>query len=245
MDRPSIRLNDQRPRMFALIPAALVVGLGTAPSTAAPEAVDGAAVRAVEQFLARPRVAHDYTAARRLEASGSGRRAWLDAHTDYSLAAGFRYEVTAEGGSGYIRSRVLLSLLDEEQRLISQGDEHSVALTTDNYRFTAETMNEEGLAAVTLWPLRKDRALIAGRMFLTPAGELRRVEGRLARNPSFWVTRVDIVRAYRPINGVLMPVLLETRARLRLLGAAELRMTYRYSSIDAQPVIEQPPSSTW
>jgi hypothetical protein len=106
-------------------------------------------------------------------------------------------------------------------------------------------VNEDGLATVTVTPLRKDRALIAGRMFLTPAGELRRIEGRLARNPSFWVTRVDIVRSYRPINGVLMPVLLETKARLRLLGSAGLRMTYRYSTVDAQPVIEPPPSSTW
>jgi hypothetical protein len=206
---------------------------------------DPAAAWAVEQFLARPRVAHDYTATRRLEASGSGRAAWLDVRTDYSPAAGLRYEVTAEGGSGYIRSRVLISLLDEEQRLISQGDEHTVALTTDNYRFMAETVNEDGLATVTVTPLRKDRALIAGRMFLTPAGELRRIEGRLARNPSFWVTRVDIVRSYRPINGMLMPVLLETKARLRLLGSAGLRMTYRYSTVDEQPVIEPPPSSTW
>jgi hypothetical protein len=232
---------------LALVAAALVVVVQTARPTATSPVADPVAVWAVEQFLARPRVAHDYQATRRLEASGSGRRAWLDVSTDYSPAAGLRYQVTAEGGSGYIRSRVLLSLLDEEQRLISQGDEHTVALTADNYRFTAETLNEEGLATVTLWPLRKDRALIAGRMFLTTGGELRRVEGRLARNPSFWVTRVDIVRSYRPINGVLMPVLLETRARLRLLGAAELRMTYRYSSIDEVPVGEPSPTSpsTW
>ena len=242
MDRPSANAHPTTTLVF--LAAALVVGLRTAQPTAAPPVADPAAVWAVEQFLARPRVAHDYTAARRLEASGSGRRAWLDVRTDYSPAAGFRYEVSAEGGSGYIRSRVLLSLLEEEQRMISQGDEHTVALTTDNYRFTAETLNDEGLATVTLWPLRKDRALIAGRMFLTTAGELRRVEGRLARNPSFWVTRVDIVRSYRPINGVLMPVLLETRARLRLLGAAELRMAYRYSSIDEVPVVEPPPAST-
>jgi hypothetical protein len=232
---------------LTLVAAAFVVVFQTARSTAASPVADPVAVWAVEQFLSRPRVAHDYQATRRLEASGSGRRAWLDVRTDYSPAVGLRYQVTAEGGSGYIRSRVLVSLLEEEQRLISQGDEHTVALTPDNYRFTAETLNEEGLATVTLWPLRKDRALIAGRMFLTTGGELRRVEGRLARNPSFWVTRVDIVRSYRPINGVLMPVLLETRARLRLLGAAELRMTYRYSSIDEVPVVEPSPTSpsTW
>ncbi len=76
------------------------------------------------------------------------------------------------------------------------------------------------------------RALIAGRMFVTLDGDVRRVEGRLAKNPSFWVTRVDVERSYRRIEGVLMPVSLQTTAQLRFLGKSELHMTYRYSVID-------------
>ena len=93
-------------------------------------------------------------------------------------------------------------------------------------------------AVVAMQPLRKDRGLIAGRMFLTAEGELRRIEGRLARNPSFWTTRVQVVRSYRRINGVLMPVSLDTSAHLRLLGASTLRMTYRYSHVDHRPVVD-------
>jgi hypothetical protein len=73
-------------------------------------------------------------------------------------------------------------------------------------------------------------------MFLTVDGDLLRVEGRLAKNPSFWVTRVDVVRSYRRVNGVLMPVALETNAQLRLFGSSALRMTYRYSHIDDRVV---------
>jgi hypothetical protein len=90
---------------------------------------------------------------------------------------------------------------------------------------------------VSLRPRRKDRSLIDGRMFLTTVnGDLVRVEGRLARSPSFWLTRVNVVRSYRRIDGVVMPVSLETKARLRLLGSSSLRMTYRYSHIDERPV---------
>ncbi len=181
-----------------------------------------------------------YSASRWLEASGSGHRAWLDVRTDFSVASGMLYEVTAEGGSGYIRSRVLRSLLDEEQRLIAHGAESSVVLTTENYRFTPEGVNPQGLAVVAIQPLRKERALIAGRMFVTLDGDVRRVEGRLAKNPSFWVTRVDVVRSYRRIEGVLMPVSLQTTAQLRFLGKSELHMTYRYSVIDTRPVTKQP-----
>jgi hypothetical protein len=94
---------------------------------------------------------------------------------------------------------------------------------------------------VGMRPLRKDRGLIAGRMVMTVDGDLQRVEGRLAKNPSFWVTRVNVVRSYRRINGVLMPVSLDTTAQLRLMGASELRMTYRYSRVDERPVHDEEP----
>lgn len=205
------------------------------------EDVDPRSTFAIEQFLGRPAIAHQYHAWRRLEASGSGQRAWMDAETSFGVVTGFQYEVTGEGGSGFIRSRILRSLLDEEQRLVATGSGPRVALSTANYQFTPEGINEEGLVVVALKPLRKERALIVGRMFLTPlAGHLLRVEGRLAKNPSFWMSRVNVVRSYRPINGVSMPVLLETSAQLRLLGSSALRMTYHYSHVDEQPVSDEP-----
>jgi hypothetical protein len=208
---------------------------------AASGSLDPQAARAVELFLARPRVPHPYSAERRLEASGVGQHGWLEAHTGYSPISGLSYEVSAEGGSGYIRSRVLRSLLSEEQQLIARQAESTVALTTDNYEFKPEGITDEGLIAVELRPLRKDRALVAGRMFVTGDGALQRIEGRLAKTPSFWVTRVDVVRRYRPIRGVVMPVSLESTARLRLLGSSQLRMTYRYSMLDEQPIEDQEP----
>jgi hypothetical protein len=214
-------------------PGAVAILLLSSQSTAT---VDQQALTAMETFLARPAIAHQYIASRRLEASGSGRRAWLDVQTEFTHESGLRYEVTAEGGSGYIRGRILRSLLDEEQKVIARGGGARVALTTDNYEFAPEGVNEEGLAVVGMRPLRRDRSLIAGRMFLTVDGDLIRVEGRLARNPSFWVSRVNVVRSYQRINGALMPVALHTTAQLRLLGSSALEMTYQYSHIDDQPV---------
>jgi hypothetical protein len=198
--------------------------------------VDRRTVTAMENFLTWPTMAHQYSATRHLEASGSGHQGWLYAQTHFTVATGLLYDVTSEGGSGYIRARVLRSLLEEERKLIARGGSGSVAISRENYAFTAEGINEQGLAVVGLRPLRKDRSLIAGRMFLTVDGVLRRVEGRLAKNPSFWITRVNVVRTYRRINDVLMPVSLETTAQLRLLGPSTLRMTYRYSQVDERPV---------
>jgi hypothetical protein len=68
----------------------------------------------------------------------------------------------------------------------------------------------------------------------TTDGALVRLQGRLAKSPSFWVKNVDIVRTYERIDGVVVPVTLETKAQIRLLGEATLRMTYAYSEIDGR-----------
>ncbi len=205
-------------------------------------ASDSNAVVAMHRFLAQPTTEHAYRAFRRLEAGASGQRGWLDAETDFTPAAGLQYHVTAEGGSGYIRSRVLRGLLDEERQLIARGGSDGVALSTANYSFAPEDIHEDGLARVALQPRRKERPLIIGRLLIRPEnGELVRIEGRLAGNPSFWVKRVNIVRSYRRLNGVLVPVLLESTAQLRLLGQSTLRMTYRYSEIDNQVIAHDEP----
>ena len=190
---------------------------------------------AVQKFLSRPTTSPGYRALRRLEAAGSGRQGWLDARTEFSASDGLKYEVTAEGGSEYIRTRVLRAVLEEERRLIARGDS-AAALSLDNYTFTPDGTAEDGLARVRLEARRKEGSLVNGRMFIHPEdGELARVEGTLARNPSFWVTRVNIVRSYRRINGVLVPVLLEARAQLRMFGQSTLRMSYQYYEIDDRP----------
>jgi hypothetical protein len=222
--------------LLAIAAAGGVVGASTVRT---PVARNAAVSDALQAFLARPAVPHEYRASRRLEAAGVGQRGWLDVQTGFSHASGFFYEVISEGGSGYIRSRVLHSLLDEERRLIAQNATPQVALSPANYTFEPDTVDADGLAVVSITPRRKERALIDGRIFLTPGdGVLGRVEGRLARTPSFWVTRVNVVRTYERINGVLMPVSLQTTAQLRLFGSSSLRMTYHYSQLDDRPVVE-------
>ena len=77
-------------------------------------------------------------------------------------------------------------------------------------------------------------------MFLQPAdGRLVRLEGRLAKSPSFWAKNVDIVRRYQCIHGAVVPVELNSTAQLRFLGGATFRMTYAYSQINGQPVTQQ------
>ena len=177
-----------------------------------------------------------YQARRQLVAESGSRRGWLHAMTEYSPATGFSYQVMSEGGSGYIRSKVLRAVLDGEREAIARGEIARSSLGHTNYTFQPNGVDAEGLAQVLLSPRRNDRVLVSGTMFLQPDGVLVRLQGRLAKSPSFWVKNVDILRCYERIAGIVVPVSLDSKADVRFVGQATLRMTYSYSEIDGRRV---------
>jgi hypothetical protein len=185
----------------------------------------------IREFLSQNEQTHPYRATRRLEGENGGSRAWMEAVTEFSPATGFKYQITAEGGSSDVRSKMLRPLLDAERDVIARGE-----IARSNYQFQANGVDENGLANILLSPRREDVVLVAGTMFLRPDGELVRLQGRLAKNPSFWVKRIDIVRSYGRIDGVVLPIALESSAQLRLVGNASVRMTYSYTEINGRTV---------
>jgi hypothetical protein len=213
----------------------VLLAFGLAPHVRAtdPDLAD----RSIRQFLAQDDPQPAYRATRRLDAENGGRTGWLEAITEYSLERGFRYQVTGEGGSSSIRGRVLRAVLEAEGEAIERGEIARSSLDRRNYAFEPSGVDADGLANVRIMPRRKDHVLVAGTMFLQPdAGDLVRLQGRLAKSPSFWIKDVEIVRTYERIGGVVVPVALESKAELRLLGTGTLRMTYAYSEIDGRPV---------
>lgn len=215
---------------------ALIVGLSTASLGARP----APAVNALQRFLARgesPTVA--YRALRHLEASNPhfGVTGWMDVWTEFDEARGLRFEVVREGGSGYIRSRVLLKALEGEQKMWLDREPQRAALTEANYSFEDGALGPEGLHSVGIRPRRKDVLLVDGAIFLEPDdGELRRIEGRLSKAPSFWTRHVEIVRRYEKIAGVRVPVSIESVASVLVAGRSTFRMTYQYETINGQHV---------
>lgn len=219
---------------------AVVVIAATAwygPSLVGATSAATAADTAIEQFLERRSGPIPYKAFRRLEASNKGRAAWMEVTTGFSRTAGFEYQILDAGGSDYIRDKVLQPLLRGEQEMIARGEGARSAIVPSNYEFQPNGIDADGLANILLAPRRKDGVLVAGTLFVKPVdGELVKLQGRLAKNPSFWVKRVDIVRSYKNLNGAVLPVELESTAQLRMLGPATLRMTYDYSEVNGQPV---------
>jgi hypothetical protein len=219
--------------------AAALLALGVAwAGTSRVEATEpDAAEHSMRQFLAQGDTVRPYRATRHLEAQHGRRSGWLDAMTEYSPEAGFRYQITDEGGSSSIRADVLRAVLEGERDAVARGDTARASLVPTNYTFRANGIDVDGLANVLLSPRRKERMLVSGMLALNPAdGGLVRLQGRLARSPSFWLKSVDIVRSYRRFGSAVVPVALQSTAQVRFLGEGTMRMTYEYLEIDGHPV---------
>lgn len=191
----------------------------------------------VPRFLSRDEVSPmGYQAVRRLEARNERFNAdgWMDVCTEVVPERGFHYRVIAEGGSGLIRGRVLKQALESEREAWASGEIGRSTLGLANYEFEVAE-STDGLLKVALKPRRKSRMLVEGAMFLRPLdADLVRVEGTLAKGPSFWTPRVDVVRRYERIAGVRVPVALESVAHVRMVGRSSFRMSYRYLSVNGQ-----------
>jgi hypothetical protein len=177
-----------------------------------------------------------YRALRHLEARNDRfeKSAWMDVWTDAD-ASGFRYRIVAEDGSEYIRNRVFRASLETERKIWGSGAPDKAGFTHTNYTFEDRGAHSDGLASLAVKPRRKDLLLVDGVLFLRPDdGELMRLEGELAKSPSFWTRRVHIVRHYQRFLGFRMPVALETTAAVRIAGQSSFRMTYEYESINSQ-----------
>ena len=208
-------------------------------------ASDGASTAspALQAFLERgPQPPLTSTAYRRLEAAAPRlkKSAWLDARVVIDPARGLVYEVLAEEGSGFIRNRVLRAALETESRAVTRSPTLA-SITTDNYAITDAGPDHEGLVRLRIVPKRSDQLLVDGFVIVAPeTAEVVRIEGRMMKTPSFWITRVEVVRRYAVIDGFNVPIELSSRAQMRFLGASTFRMQYRYDSIAGTPVSAQP-----
>lgn len=178
-----------------------------------------------------------YRAFRRMHARSErfNQEGWLEAWTEFD-SRGFRYEVVSERGSDYVRNKVLRAVLKREQELISGGDSARSDFTPANYLFSEEE-TQDGVRYVTIKPKRKDVLLVDGRMVLSQDGnELLRVEGRLSKNPSFWTSLVNVVRHYARLDGVRVPISIESTAKVKVAGTSYLDVQYDYETINGRPV---------
>jgi hypothetical protein len=211
------------------------VTIATSFVAAEPAPTSSALEPVLHRFLSRadePLVT--YRGTRRLE--GSNERfnvsGWMEIAVELT-ADGFRYRVIDEGGSDQVRRRVFRPMLENEEQIFASGDIARSSFTTTNYELIPADASEPGLVKLLARPKRKDVALIDGAFYITDTdADLVRIEGRLAKSPSFWTRRVDVVKQYARVGGLRVPIRVESTAQIRFAGTSTMTMTYAYEMIN-------------
>lgn len=139
-------------------------------------------------------------------------------------------------GDGFVKSNVILRLLQSEVDHVQKDDPAATALSDDNYKFAYKNSTQLQNRLVHVFQLkpRSNRpGLFKGKIFLDAHnGSMVRAEGRVAKSPSLFIKRIEFVQDYKEVGSFTFPVHIHSEAQTRLVGRAVVDI-YHY---DYQPV---------
>ena len=140
------------------------------------------------------------------------------------------FEVVSESGSAFVRSHVLLKMIEAEIESSQKDDRQQSRILPQNYDFRLiGTDASEGRPAylLDLIPKTKNKFLIQGRIWVDAEDyAITRIEGSPAKNPSFWIKSVRIVHRYNKTGRFWLPVLNSSVAEARVFGPTDVMIEY-------------------
>lgn len=161
---------------------------------------------------------------------------WMTVDTSVSPTGQFTWNIVTEGGSDRTREKVFRALLQSEAEACRAGARDGAALTPANYEFTPLGAPQPGQVQFRVTPKRADSRLIDGTLTVSADGYPLRLEGKLAKSPSFWVKSVKVVREYGRFAGVALPISMESTADLKMIGKSTFTMRYHYHEVNGRPL---------
>jgi len=140
------------------------------------------------------------------------------------------YEVLSFIGDNMIKKDVIARYIAAEVESSDAGNRRSMAIDEENYKFRYRGMYGEGdwrLHLFELRPRKKRLGLFSGWLWIEATTALPvRESGRLVKNPSVFLKRVEFLRDYEMRDGVAVPVRVESSIHTRLVGVAELNIRF-------------------
>jgi hypothetical protein len=139
-----------------------------------------------------------------------------------------QYQVLEVTGDRTVRQQVIVRYLSAEMEA-SAIPASSTAITPANYNFRYKSSLGGDTAYVFLIsPKKKGQGLIKGELWLDSAtGAVLRVSGRLVKNPSIFVKRVDVTRNTALRDGIAEMQVTHLSVDVRFIGRAELTVQER------------------
>lgn len=116
--------------------------------------------------------------------------------------------------------RVVKKVLEHEQQIA--GDWRRTALSDENYKFSylgEETLDGRRCFILGLEPRRDAKELLKGRAWVDAENyHVHRVMGEPAKNPSWWIKRLEITLMFGNVQGMWLQTVSHADADVRMFG---------------------------
>ncbi len=154
------------------------------------------------------------------------------------------FETIREVGSSVVRGRVFKGLMESEVEAAAGRSHRDSSITPANYSFRlvgVEDTEQCQCYVVQAVPNRKDKYLFAGEIWIDARDfAVVKIAGHPAKNPSFWIKRVDFVRSYQKVGEFWLPLRDETNAELKIFGEKVLIINHgNYAINEGEPFGER------
>ena len=138
-------------------------------------------------------------------------------------------------GDGFVKTNVIVRLLQSEVDHVQKGEGRLTAITTENYKFSwkgVDTLDGRTFYRYQVKPRQKRPGLFKGFILVdSVSGHLRRAEGSVIKSPSFFVKKLEFVQDYAAFGQFSLPVHVHSVARTRLVGRAVVDISHdRYQA---------------
>jgi hypothetical protein len=166
-------------------------------------------VRARDVIRAKQLAEYGVTRDYRIENTRWNKKALVTVRVQFDQVRGKTFEILSQSGSEMIRNRVVKKLLETETEASVHKSRPSSVIDSSNYVFKLVgegVLRDRPAYLVYATPRRKDTLLFEGTVYVDKEDlAIARIEGRAARNPSFWIKRIDFTREYRKLGELWLP----------------------------------------
>jgi len=141
-----------------------------------------------------------------------------------------QFQTVSATGWSVARNHVFPGLLEGESAASRPDVRERSRITAYNYSFELlgrDSINQRPAYVLAIAPRTRNKYLIEGRIWVDADDyAITRIEGKPAKNPSFWIKSVHFVHNYQKSGPFWLPVSDRSVSDARILGATELTIEY-------------------
>ncbi|MBZ5551898.1 MAG: hypothetical protein LAO21_04190 [Acidobacteriia bacterium] len=153
------------------------------------------------------------------------------------------FEIHSTAGTGFMRKGVINRIIETEQKNAVPDQQSKSAISPDNYTFQLlgrEVRKGREQYVLHAKPRRKDLLLFDAKIWVDAEDfAVTRIEGRPAKNPSFWTRKVDFTHEYEKFGPYWMPVRNRSMTQVFIFGQTTTEIVYSNYQINKPELAER------